>query len=190
MSKRKKYDPMERDDKIFFQSFYEEYKNYMYYIARKYVTVVEDCEDLVQDTIIRLMHNIPTLRQLSRFKIAKYISLTVKSAYLDSEKIKKKDDLIFLDDAEMEAIMIEQFHITGSDQVVAAREAIQKLKKELPARDWLLLDAKYNLGLSQEEIGRLVGVAPDSVRMLLYRAREKAKQILDPEEVKGGERNG
>lgn len=190
MKKKKKNVPMNQEDKLFFRSFYDEYKKYMYYLAGKYTTIIEDREDLVQETIIRLMNNISVLRQLNRYKIAKYISLTVKSAYLDNEKIKKKDALLFFDDANLEAIMIEQPHMAASNQIIAASHAVSRLKKELPARDWLVLDAKYILGLSQEEISNLIGVAPDSVRMVLYRARKKAKLILENETAKGGEQNG
>lgn len=178
---------MKQEDKVFFQSFYEENKNYMYYIARKYTTVTEDCEDLVQETTIRLMNNVSTLKELNRNKAAKYISLTVKSAYLDCKKIKQKDNLLFLDDHDLEVIMIEQLNMVGSDQIVAASMAVTRLKNELPARDWIVLESKYILGLSQEEIGRLIGVSPDSVRMALHRAREKAKHILESETVKGGD---
>ena len=167
------------EDRSFFQKFYEEYKNYMYYTAWKYTSAPEDCEDLVHDTVLRLMQNVPTLKQLSHFKTAKYISLTVRSAYLDNQRLKNKADLIFLDDAEMETVMIEQFQVDGTDRIVAAREAVRQLKKELAVRDWFLLDAKYNLNLSQEEIARLLGVAPNSVRMLLHRARVRARQILE-----------
>lgn len=187
MRKKKRFEPITQEDKVFFQDFYEKNKNFMYYTARKYTTVADDCEDLVQETTIRLMNNISTLRQINRYKIAKYISLTVRSVYFDSEKIKQKDNLLFLDDADLEKIMIEQLNAIGSDQIVAANIAVNKLKHELPARDWIVLEGKYLLGLSQEEIGNLIGVIPDSVRMVLHRAREKAKLILESETVRGGD---
>ena len=65
--------------------------------------------------------------------------------------------------------------------------AVAKLKEELPQRDWLVLEGKYLLELSQEEISNLIGVAPDSVRMVLHRAKEKARSILKQEVAVGGE---
>lgn len=55
------------------------------------------------------------------------------------------------------------------------------LKQELPYRDWLVLEGKYMLGYSHEELGELLGVSTDSVRMILYRARERARIILHQE---------
>lgn len=178
---------MKPEDKLFFHEFYEENKRFMYYIVRKFTAVEADCEDLLQDATLRLMHNIPTLRQLNRYKTAKYIFLTVKSAYLDSEKIRQKDTLLFLDDEELEKAMAKQMPTLGNDPAVAARIAVSRLKAELPPRDWIILEGKYLLGLSQEEISSMIGVAPNSVRMLLHRAREKAKEILNEEHCKGGD---
>lgn len=182
--------PINADDKTFFDAFYEKYKKFMFHTAKKYVDNQQDLEDMVHDSVVRLMKNIPTLRQLLHAESVKYIMLTVKSVYLDNEKICKKDDLIFMNDEEMEAIMAKQLQNTRSDQDIIARLAVQKLKRILPARDWLLLEAKYNLGLSHQEVGALLNVKPDSVRMLLHRAREKAKQILGEETAQGGGRNG
>ena len=186
MKKRNNPIPMTRENRRFFNKFYEDYKNYMYFTARKYADAVEDCEDLVHDAIVRLIHNIPTLKGLNHLESLKYISLTVKSVYLDNDRIRKKDGLVFLDDAELEDVMIEQLVMENSDSAISAKLKVQKLKSALPAKDWLLLDAKYNLGLSQEEIGKLINVAPDSVRMLLHRARKKAKRILATESAQGG----
>lgn len=182
--------PINTDDKTFFDAFYAKYKKFMYCTARKYVDDQQDLDDLVHDSVVRLMRNIPTLRQLLHKESLKYIVLTIKSVYLDTEKIRKKDGLIFVNDEEMEAIMAKQLQNTRSDQDIIARLAVQKLKRDLPARDWLLLDAKYNVGLSRREIGGLLNVMPDSVRMLLHRARENAKQILSEETVQRGGRNG
>lgn len=182
--------PISKDDRTFFNAFYEKYKNFMYHAARKYADIPQDCEDVVHDSLVRLMNNISTLRLLDHAETLKYIALTVKSVYLDNEKSRKTDDLLFLNDAEMEAIMVEQFYGYRSDQAITAKLAVHKLRQILPARDWTLLDAKYNLGLSQQEIGKLMNVSPDSVRMLLHRARKKAIKILDSETVYGGDKNG
>lgn len=185
MTKRKILKPIEHSDKTYFQEFYEEYKNYMYYIARQQTSVAVDCDDLVQEAVVRLMNNIPTLRKLNRYEKAKYIALTVKSAFLDGQKHIQKDNLLFLDDADLETIFIEQLADFGSEQKLETNWAIAKLQNELPARDWLVLEAKYILGLSQDEIGKLIGVAPDSVRMVLHRARKKAQSILSKDAVGG-----
>ena len=187
MKKKKKFLPMQQDDRVFFHGFYAANKQYIFYLTGRYPVTAIDREDLLQDTVVRLMNNIPTLRQLNTYEAAKYIALTVRSVYLDQEKSKRKAVLLLASDIEMSEAVLTQYQETDADQIAAANAAVHKLKEELPARDWLVLDAKYNLGLTQEEISTLINVSPDSVRMILSRARKKAQQILGCQNTLGGE---
>lgn len=159
----------------------------MFYAARKYASTQADCEDIVQDSVLRLMGNIPTLKQLNRAKTAKYIVLTVRTAFLDSEKRKHGEDAVYLDDAAIEALLKSDILTTDSMSGVSDRLEVARLRQSLSPRDWLVLEGKYIQGLSQEELAAQIGVSPDSVRMILSRAREKARKILSSDvEIGGG----
>lgn len=147
----------------------------MYYIAGRFTGNPADQEDLVQDATIRLMNNISTLKQLNRCKIAKYIVLTIRTAFLDHAR---KEYILFLDDNSLEERMIEHIGISDAEDQLFAKLAIAQLKKELPTRDWIILEGKHFIGLSEEELSQLAGVSQNSVRMVLHRARERAKKIL------------
>lgn len=136
---------------------------------------------------MRLMNNISTLKTLSANQTAKYIAVTVKSAYLDMEKrryaaneIPTGDDLL--------TQLLDRDSLDRDDGSVST--AILSLKHSLSKRDWLVLEGKYILGYDREELSRLIGVRPDSVRMILSRARSKAKSILLSGDEIGGKRNG
>lgn len=187
MRKRTEQQPLEESDKAFFHRFFEENKKLMFSIAMRYAKNKADCEDLVQDSLLRLMRNISTLREINRCKTATYIVLTIRTAYLDSEKLKRKDNLIFMDDESLEALMVEKFLSQDRESAISSKQAVDKLKTVLSPREWCILEGKYILGLSQKELGNLIGVAPDSVRMVLHRARMKAKTILNEDAVRGGE---
>lgn len=177
MGRKTERNAITKEDKRFFQQLFEEYKDFMYFIAGRYTADPVDCEDTVQEAVLRLMGNIPTLRSFCREKKAKYIMLTVKTAYLDCEKRKHRDRVVFLDDETLEAVQHMQAGCEP-DGMRAEHETIEALKAQLPARDWMVLEGKYILGYSQEELAELMGVLPDSVRMILHRAREKARRIL------------
>lgn len=180
--------PMSQDDKQFFQEFYQEYKGFLYYIANKYARTQSDCEDIVQDAVLRLMCNLSSIRDLNKYKAAKYIALTVKSAWLDLMK-KRRDNLEVPLDEELLESILEQDPLSSRDPSDLKLEVIH-LKQSLSQKDWLILEGKYLLGYDQEELSKLVGVSPDSVRMTLCRARSKARSILLSDEGKDGERNG
>ena len=90
MGSVKEISPISTNDKEFFERFYNEYKNFMFYSARKYVNTQSECEDIVQDTVERLLHNVKTIKEIDSYRIRKYIALTVRAAYLDAEKKKQK----------------------------------------------------------------------------------------------------
>ena len=62
---------------------YEQYKNYMYSLACKYASEHQDCDDIVQDAVMRLIHNSDTLGRMDEGQVVAYINLTVRSAALD-----------------------------------------------------------------------------------------------------------
>ncbi|MBQ1711903.1 MAG: sigma-70 family RNA polymerase sigma factor, partial [Firmicutes bacterium] len=59
----------------------------------------------------------------------------------------------------------------------ATKQTVKALLDQLSSRDQLILQSKYILGLNEEEIAAAVGCKPNSVRMLLCRARDRAKAI-------------
>ena len=188
---RKKQTPNTTDesDNVLFQQFYAENKGFIYYIARKYVSNPNECDDLVQETIVRLIKNISTLKNIDRCKTTKYIVLTVRAAFLDQIKRNKKENVVYLDNEVLEDLMAKELILGDLDQQLHAKTIVAKLKSELPRKDWILLEGKYLMGLSQEELGNLIGISSDSVRMTLHRAKLKAKQLLSEYGVMGGDKN-
>lgn len=189
MRKQKETEPLSPDDKAFFHEFYEDNKNFMFYIARKYVSTQTDCEDIVQEATVRLINNVPSLRELTPNKTAKYIALTIRSVFMDFEKRKHGSRTVFLDDDMLETLIKAEVLIADGIPDISARMEVELLKQSLEPRDWLVLEGKYLLGYTQEELAPKLGVSPDSVRMILSRARANARKILQCEEKVGGGTN-
>ena len=188
MPPRQQKIPISSDDNAFFHRFYENYNGFLYYIAAKYAQSPSDREDIVQDALIRLMCNISTLRQLSQFKTTKYIALTVRSAYLDLIRKQQGKQEITLDESELESLL-EMDPLLSRDPTDLQLEIIH-LKESMSRKDWMILEGKYLLGYDQEELSRLTGVSPDSVRMTLSRARAKARSILLSDKEKEDSHHG
>lgn len=176
MASRQPKIPISPDDQSFFQTFYEENKNFLFYIANQYAATASDCEDIVQDAVIRLMCNISSIRELNTYKAAKYIALTVRSAYLDLQKKRRNNPEIPLEEAVLDALWEKEALLTNDHADL--RMELVHLKQSLSAKEWMLLEGKYILGYDQEELSELLGVSPDSVRMTLSRVRAKARSIL------------
>jgi RNA polymerase sigma factor (sigma-70 family) len=177
--------PIEDSDQVFIQKLYEEYKGLMKYAASKYTDNPADKEDIVQETVYRLMRNITVLRDIPCCNLKQYIVLTVRSVFLDMQK-KRDMAMLSLDDERLEAVLRRVLLQEDGISKLSAKLDVWRLKKELPERDWVLLEGKYMRELSDERLGQIIGVSGDSVRMLLSRARKEAKDILIGSLEKGG----
>ena len=165
-------------DQQFMIRFYEQYRAFLFHSARKFTNSQHDCEDIIQDVLIRLMRNLPTLRGLSNNQIAAYLFLTVRSVYADRMKSTQERMILISDDSWDLPDHNAQF-------AYDAKWDTEILRKALTPRDWSLLESKYILGYADDEIARELGCAPDSVRTLLRRARTRAKTILEDETGEG-----
>lgn len=189
MSHNQAYTPLSNAETEFFHQFYKDYKGFIFYIANRYTTNQIDCEDIVQDSVIRLLCNTNALMGMSHPKTVKYIALTVKSAFLDHERKMLASKEINLDEEKLEALL-DKCSLHTSTAHSNTKLDLYQLKQMLSQRDWLVLEGKYILGYSQEELSEMIGVSSDSIRMILHRARNHARDILLKDSANGGEQNG
>lgn len=165
----------------FFRDFYARHKKLIYFFAKQYVSDRSDLEDLVQDVILRLMHYIPALMEIrdSSAQTAAYLSLTVRSVYIDRLRSNRVKQISVIPVEILELIYDESADRSELLEHTAALLDAQMLKKHLPERDWELLSGKYILGYSDAELARQQGCAPDSVRMAISRAKKHARVLLE-----------
>ena len=180
--------PINVSDQVFIQQLYEEHKNLMLYTASKYSDNPLDQEDIVQEALFRLMRNTSALRRIPCCNLKRYIVLTIRTVFLDMQK-KRGVAMLSLDDERLEIVLRQELLHEDGISELSARLDVRRLKRELPARDWGLLEGKYIHELPDALLGQLIGVSAGSVRMLLTRARKQAKKILMGSAEKGGGTN-
>ena len=158
----------------FLAAFYEQYRGYLYYTARKFTDSPQDCEDIIQDTMVRLLRNEENLRQLQGNQAATYLYLTVRSVFADRQSRVREQAA---EDHVLELAQVSQEDGRTEDGLNAKWDA-QILKQQLPRRDWQMLELKYIAGYSDQEIAAEMGCNAGSVRTLLSRVRRRAKSLL------------
>ena len=158
----------------FLAAFYEQYRGYLYYTARKFTDSPQDCEDIIQDTMVRLLRNEENLRQLRGNQAATYLYLTVRSVFADRQSRVREQAA---EDHALELAQVSREDGRTEDGLNAKWDA-QILKQQLPQRDWQMLELKYIAGYSDQEIAAEMGCNAGSVRTLLSRVRRRAKSLL------------
>lgn len=166
-------------DSQYFQKFYEDRIGLICYFARRYTLSKSDFDDLVQNVIVRLMKHIDSLRKIDNnsAKVTYYIQATVQTAFIDHYRSEQKRKAVAYPDGILDKIIEERLCLEIL-QFEDTHWHIQLLKDNLSERDWMLLEGKYIIEYSDEELGARCGCSKDSVRMALTRARQKAKRIL------------
>lgn len=166
--------PQDRD---FMEALYLHYNRLIFSEVKKILKNDWDSEDVMQMVLIRLIGHIPKLRTMDRNHAVNYIIVTARhAAYNFLRDNKRVVELPFdetFDMADETLISVDERLIT-LEMIENAGMAWQSLDE----RSRRILEMKYILDTSNEEIAQEFGVATNSVRMLLCRARDKLKTAV------------
>ena len=170
-------------DREFMDQMYMEFERLMFFTARQYASKTEIAEDIVQESLVRLYEKVQTMKQMKQVVLAAYIRATVRNTAINAlRKMNREKD--YAADAETDAF-------TRADQARALdtmmdlsgyRVLLSKIWPQLPEEDRLLLEGKYILGYSDQELAAEIGCQANSVRVKLTRARRRALTIIQKQE--------
>lgn len=164
----------------FMEALYVEHRAAMYGAAYPITRNHPDTEDVIQHTLLKLMDKVPLLRTLDCFTLRAYIVICVRRAAIDLlRRRRKRSELLFAEDGLLDAEACQrgspvEERVIREAEAQQLRDALARLKEK--QRD--LLNMKYFLNLSDDEIAETYGVRPDSVRCLLSRARKALAGII------------
>lgn len=168
------------NDRIFMEKFYEQYHKLMYSQVWKLIKDEYDVEEIVQESLISLIERVETLQTLPKDRLVNYsFSVARYTAYTYIRK-KKQFELIPFENSNV-AWYSQQVLSSRLDELVIKKIEGEKLYyvwTHLKARDQALLNMKYILDYTNEEIAEVLGVKPDSIRMMLTRAKRNLSTEL------------
>lgn len=164
-------------DKEFMESLYLQYNRLIFSEVKKILKNDWNTEDVMQIVLVRLIGHISKLRTMDRDSAVNYIIVTARhTAYNFLRDNKRILELPF-----------DETFDTADETLVSADERLITLEmientgmawRSLDERSRRILEMKYVLDTSNEEIAQEFGVATNSVRMLLSRARDKLKTAV------------
>lgn len=175
------------DDKEYMLWIYEEFQNLMFYTAKKYINDQMTCEDIVQECIVKLIQKIDVIRGKERCILAGYIVSIIRNVsinYLKREGVRQKHSVGF-DEETMDQLPSSELSI---EEILLAKEKsslISIAMEQLSVTERLLLEGKYILEYSDDELAKQLNCKSGSIRMKLTRARRHALSILSQMNWKG-----
>jgi len=167
-------------DRAFMEQFYEQYHKLMYSQINKLTQNNDDAEEIMQEVWIRLIEKVSVLQTMPRERLVNYsVSVARYTAYAFFRK-KKRLELISLEDCES-VWYGQQASDGGLEEILIQKmegEMLYYVWTHLKPRDQALLNMKYILEYENHEIAEVLDVKPDSIRMLLTRARQNLSSGL------------
>ena len=139
---------------------YEAFEGELHRYAIRLVRDSDHADDLVQETFIRAMANLELLGQLNAHQRQAWLYRVLKNLFLDAQDTRRREQALveqitqetqFASDPWMEMMSPDMFEL-------------------IPERYRELLQKRYLLGMTSEEIGRELGIPAATVRSRLHLA--------------------
>ena len=149
---------------------YRRYSQRIYTYCRKIVSDNEVAEDLLQETFVKLFDSGKQGRDVENFP-----------AYLMT--IARNLCFTHLSRSKRQFVPVEEFHLVSRDVPYEHKELLQLIQTSLDLlpddyREAFVL-REYN-GLSYAEIAEVIGQSVDLVKVRIFRAKKKLREILAP----------
>lgn len=164
-------------DRSFMANLYIDYQRLMYKVITSYTTNPWDADDIFQSTLPKLIDKLAALRKMPKDKLSNYIFSTCKNTAINY--LRKKGNLNeFSFENLSSTIPADNDPRLFSEEDGEDVEALHRAWKRLDARSQYLLEARYILNKSFEEIAADINIQTDSARAAISRARKKARKLI------------
>lgn len=166
------------EDHDIITDFFIKNKMLLYNEAWKYLSLKEDVEDIVSESLARIMAHMEKFRELAPHERVQYSKAVVRN--LSYNHLKRFSRFTMLPFEDVDAYLVAE-ESQLPDNIVFRQmqlEQIRRIWAKIPAEERLLLEQKYVLDWSDKELAATLGIQTQSVRMRLTRAKRKVIALL------------
>lgn len=167
----------------YIEDLYFEHRHVMYIVAKALLHDAADAQDAIAQAIENIIPKINEIKTLERFKLRAYIVNTVRNVALAMLARRKRET--YIPDAEEFDCIAPHSAVGDRQSSMADADELARALAKLPERERQALQMKYMYEWTDDEMAQVLGVQPDSVRMILSRARQHARAILESEGTYG-----
>ena len=167
-----------KGDRQYFSELVTRYQNYVFTLVLRYMENREDAEEISQDVFVKTYRSLADFRGDSKFStwlytIARTTCITfLRKKKLETTSIDNENTLLQLENKEssFKANVVEQ-----KSRTAMVNKAIQLLSPD----DAQIITLFYKAEQSLEEIGKILGMEPNTIKVKLHRARQRLKEKME-----------
>jgi RNA polymerase sigma factor (sigma-70 family) len=165
-------------EQALFAQLVQRYQRYVFTLVNRFTSNREDAEEISQDIFVKAYRSLADFRGEAKFSTWLYTVVRtscitfLRKKQLDTTSLDNERTLIQLENKEsgFNANIVEQ-----KSRHAMLNAAIQLLSPD----DSLILTLFYKGEQSLEEIGRIMGLEPNTVKVKLHRARNRLKEKME-----------
>jgi RNA polymerase sigma-70 factor (ECF subfamily) len=161
------------EDRDLMTQFYTSYKALMFSEARKHLDIEEDIEDVVYEALTRIIDKMNVFRELAPKQRLRYALTCVRNICFVSLKRKSIIPTVSFDDVDTALFEDVSQRLETVVEKKLIVDYIRCIWCSLESDTRMLMEQKYILRWSDEELAEILGIQPQSVRMRLTRAKRQ-----------------
>lgn len=154
------------------------HQNFVFTIALKYAPIREDAEEIAQDVFIKAFKALATFRGDSKFTTWLYsITHSTSLSFLRKKKldVRSLDNEHVFEAADNQSAAPRPDTIEHKSRSAMVAKAIQLLSPD----DATIITLFYKGEQSLDEIGTVMGIEPNTVKVKLHRARQRLREKME-----------
>jgi RNA polymerase sigma-70 factor (ECF subfamily) len=152
------------------------YQHFVFTIALRYVGNREEAEEIAQDVFVKAYRSLAGFNGKSKFSTWLY-AITHYTCL--SHLRKRKPEMVSVDHPALNTSLSARETASGDMDTKSTRNLLSKAMSQLDSQDAELLTLFYQAEQSLEEIAAITGQTANTIKVRLFRARQKLKNILE-----------
>jgi RNA polymerase sigma-70 factor (ECF subfamily) len=165
-------------DQSLYALLVKRYQNFVFTIVLRYAPNREDAEEIAQDVFIKAYRSLADFRGESKFSTWLYTIVTTTCiTFLRKKKvpIHSLDNEHIFEAADNQNSTFRANQVEQKSKVQVINEAIKLLSVD----DARIITLFYQAEQSLDEIGRIIGIDPNTAKVKLHRARQRLKEKME-----------
>lgn len=161
-----------------FAELVNRYQNFVFTITLRYTDNREDAEEVAQDIFVKAYRSLADFRGASKFSTWLYTIVTTSCiSFLRKKKLETQslDNEKVYEQANNQNSGFDANQVEQKSKLAMVNEAIRLLSPD----DARIITLFYKGEQSLDEIGQIIGIEPNTVKVKLHRARQRLKEKME-----------